>query len=321
MTQRQVLLGTGAMVVGLGAALLSGSAVAHADNGDSSGSKASSKASSSAAGKSTGASKRTSTPSSATRTPRSSLAAQKANPTAAATSAPTTVTAGVATSRRAGMRSLAAAPSAPASDLLASAALSVLANLGAVPRTTIPAATTAPSAPVSTATTLPVAPTNGVTGVLVGHSRLDLPGAFIGKTVAADWYFPTQADGSVDAQGVIWLQHGFGATNTFYSALAKDLAQQTNSIVVAPTLSSIPMTFSGGCLTCVVTEQDAAALLGPNRATLLSSATAAGFTGAVLPERFLLAGHSAGVASPPPSPTTTWPVPTPSTTRPIWWAC
>ncbi len=91
---------------------------------------------------------------------------------------------------------------------------------------------------------------NGVTGVQVGHSRLEMPGAFIGDTVAADWYFPTQADGTVDAQGVIWLQHGFGATNTFYSALAQSLAMKTNSIVVAPTLSSIPFTFSGGCLVC-----------------------------------------------------------------------
>lgn len=285
MTQRQVLLGTGAMVVGLGAALLSGSAVAHADNDDSGGAKPSSNASSSTADKSTGASRRA-----ATRSTRSPLAARKASPAAVATSTPKIVTAGVATSRRAGMRSLATPPSAPASDLLASAALSVLANLGAA----IPAATTTASAPVTASTTLPGAPTNGVTGVLVGHSRLDLPGAFIGKTVAADWYFPTQADGSVDAQGVIWLQHGFGATNTFYSALAKDLAQQTNSIVVAPTLSSIPITFSGGCLTCELTQQDAAALLGPDRATLLSSATAAGFTGVALPERFVLAGHSAG---------------------------
>ncbi|WP_179474433.1 lipocalin family protein [Mycolicibacterium vinylchloridicum] len=285
MTQRQVLFSTGAMVVGLGAALLSGSAVAHADNNDSGGAKASSNASSSTAGKSTGASRRA-----ATRSTRSPLAGQKSSPAAVATSTPKIVTAGVATSRRAGMRSLATPPSAPASDLLASAALSVLANLGAA----IPAATTTASAPVTASTTLPGAPTNGVTGVLVGHSRLDLPGAFIGKTVAADWYFPTQADGSVDAQGVIWLQHGFGATNTFYSALAKDLAQQTNSIVVAPTLSSIPITFSGGCLTCELTQQDAAALLGPDRATLLSSATAAGFTGMALPERFVLAGHSAG---------------------------
>ena len=92
-----------------------------------------------------------------------------------------------------------------------------------------------------------------------GSSRLAIAGDFIGNTVAADWYFPTQADGTVAAQGVIWLQHGFGATSTFYSALAMELAQKTNSIVVAPTLSSIPFTLSGGCLTCDSTEQAAAA--------------------------------------------------------------
>jgi lipocalin len=138
---------------------------------------------------------------------------------------------------------------------------------------------------------------NGVTGVQVGHSRLEMPGAFIGKTVAADWYFPTQVDGSVDAQGVIWLQHGFGATNIFYSALAKDLAQRTNSIVVAPTLSSIPFTLSGGCLACAGSEEAAAAaFLDPNRTTLIDSALAAGYTGDVnqLKGKFAVAGHSAG---------------------------
>lgn len=139
--------------------------------------------------------------------------------------------------------------------------------------------------------------TNGVTGVQTGSSRLAVPGAFIGNTVAADWYFPTQADGTVAAQGVIWLQHGFGATNTFYSALAAELAQKTNSIVVAPTLSSIPFTFSGGCLTCDATEQAAAAaFLDPNRTALVDSAVAAGYTGDVneLKGKFALAGHSAG---------------------------
>ncbi|WP_052960204.1 lipocalin family protein [Mycobacterium sp. EPa45] len=291
MTQRQIFLGTGAMVVGLGAALLSGSGVAHADNDDSGTQpKASANSSSASAGKSTGSSRRAATTRSATPSP---TAGRKASPQALVT--PTTVTAAVGTSRRAAaMRPVAASDAAPASDLLAGAVLNVLAGLGAAPRTTVAAATAAPSAVVAPAATLPVAPTNGVTGVIVGHSRLDLPGAFIGNTVAADWYFPTQADGSVNAQGVVWLQHGFGATNTFYSALATDLAQQTNSIVVAPTLSSIPITFSGGCLTCQVTQQDAAALLGPDRATLLSSALAAGFTGSALPERFVLAGHSAG---------------------------
>ncbi|MGI9164501.1 MAG: lipocalin family protein, partial [Mycobacterium sp.] len=138
---------------------------------------------------------------------------------------------------------------------------------------------------------------NGVTGVQVGHSRLAIPGAFIGNTVAADWYFPTQADGSVDAQGVIWLQHGFGAMNTFYSALALELAQKTNSIVVAPTLSSIPFTFSGGCLICSTSQQAVAdVFLDPNRTALVTSAQDAGYTGSVseLLGAFVLSGHSAG---------------------------
>jgi hypothetical protein len=294
MTQRQVLLGTGAMVVGLGAALLSGAGVAHADNDDSgSHPKASSNSSSSAAGKSTGGSRRTSAAPAAARSARSPLAGRTAAPPVL--TPPTTVTGAVGTSRRAVMRPVPASDATPSSDLLAGAVLNVLAGMGTAPRTTVAAATTAPNALVAASPTLPVAPTNGVTGVVVGHSGLVLPGAFIGNTVAADWYFPTQADGSVDAQGVVWLQHGFGATNTFYSALATNLAQQTNSIVVAPTLSSIPFALpSGGCLSCSVTQEDAAALLGPNRAALLSSATVAGFTGTALPERFVLAGHSAG---------------------------
>ena len=76
--------------------------------------------------------------------------------------------------------------------------------------------------------------TNGVTGVQVGHSRLEMPGAFIGDTVAADWYFPTQADGRVHAQGVIWLQHGFGADQHLLLRAGDELAMQTNSIVVSP---------------------------------------------------------------------------------------
>jgi pimeloyl-ACP methyl ester carboxylesterase len=136
-----------------------------------------------------------------------------------------------------------------------------------------------------------------VTGVQIGHSRLAVPGAFIGNTVAADWYFPTQVDGTIDAQGVIWLQHGFGATNTFYSALATELAQTTNSIVVAPTLSSFPFTFSGGCLICSTSQQAVAEVfLDPDRTALVTSAQDAGYTGDVseLLGAFVLSGHSAG---------------------------
>jgi lipocalin len=124
-----------------------------------------------------------------------------------------------------------------------------------------------------------------------------MPGAFIGDTVAADWYFPTLADGTIDAQGVIWLQHGFGASNTYYSALATDLAQRTNSIVVAPTLSSLPFTFSGGCLICSTSQEAAAQLfLESGRTTLVTSAQDAGYTGdeSELQGAFVLSGHSAG---------------------------
>lgn len=144
---------------------------------------------------------------------------------------------------------------------------------------------------------LPGLPTNQVSGVQVGHSQLKMPGSFIGDTVAADWYFPTQVDGSVNAQGVIWLQHGFGATNVFYSALAQELAVKTNSIVVAPTLSSIPFTFSGSWLNGEGSQQAAAAImLDPNRTELVKSAQAAGFTGNVdqLKGKFVMSGHSAG---------------------------
>ncbi|WP_328351487.1 lipocalin family protein [Mycobacterium sp. NBC_00419] len=353
MAERRVLLGTGAVVVGMGAALLAGSGAAHADGtDDSSGNPQASSNSSPSSPKATGGSKRAAKAAAAARsaasagkssrstvdrqTPKPATpttpkvdtgATDEADPTATPaastvdtatdvtttqTAAPQTVPVSVAvgTSRRAAVAAArqaqidqiiasagtvtasAAATTEPASGLLATAMLNLLSGLGVAPRSA--AGTTEPAALVTNSTVLLPNGTNGVTGVLIGHSRLELPGAFIGQTVAADWYFPTQADGTVDAQGVIWLQHGFGATNTFYSALAQDLAKQTNSIVVAPTLSSIPITFSGGCLTCEVTQVDAAALLGPNRATLLSSATAAGFTGTALPERFVLAGHSAG---------------------------
>jgi len=201
---------------------------------------------------------------------------------------------------------------APAAALLVGALTAL--GFGGGPGTPAAAGTSAPAATVAqrasaesvavtgtaaTVATDPLLPgyTTGVSGVQVGHSRLDIPGAFLGDTVAADWYFPTQPDGSVDAQGVIWLQHGFGAINSFYADLATDLAIKTNSIVVAPTLSSIPFTFSGGCLVCVSSEEAAAAaFLDPNRTVLIDSALAAGYTGDVdkLKGEFALAGHSAG---------------------------
>ncbi len=136
--------------------------------------------------------------------------------------------------------------------------------------------------------------TNGVTGVNVGHSDLEIPCGPDGYTARADWYFPTQADGTVAASGVIWLQHGFLSDKSFYSALATTLAQQTNSIVVAPNITSFPFACAGCWLGGEPMQQAVAAMfVDPNRVLLNSSAIAAGFTG-VLPEQFVLSGHSAG---------------------------
>lgn len=297
MTQRQVLLGTGAIVVGLGAAVLAGSGVASADDGGGPTHTSTAKQRGSAqsarpkaerpkpapAGGVSSAAKKTGaalTPQASTRPAGSAVGFSRRAVVTAARQAEIDKIVASAGSATAGP----ASPTAPATGLAAATMLNLLSGATA-PRQSVAASATP---------TLPVEPTNGVTGVIVGHSRLDIPGAFIGNTVAADWYFPTQADGTVNAQGVIWLQHGFGATNTFYSALAQNLAKSTNSIVVAPTLSSIPITFSGGCLNCASSQQAAAEMFGPDRSTLLSSATAAGFTGEALPERFVLAGHSAG---------------------------
>lgn len=136
---------------------------------------------------------------------------------------------------------------------------------------------------------------DGVTGVKVGSSNLAITVGSSTYTGAADWYFPTQADGTVQAQGVTLLQHGFLGSKSWYSALAQQLAQQTNSIVVVPNVPSFAFFTCRGCtLSDVAMQQGVATLfIDPNRTALNASAAAAGFQG-VLPEKFTLTGHSAG---------------------------
>ncbi|CAN5366624.1 hypothetical protein BH09ACT7_BH09ACT7_49850 [soil metagenome] len=140
--------------------------------------------------------------------------------------------------------------------------------------------------------------TSGVTGVKVGHSDLYIPvGADESYTAAADWYFPTQADGTVNAQGVIYLQHGFLGNKSWYSALATQLAQQTNSVVVAPNLPwfQLPWNCSGCVLNGAPMAQGVAGLFAdPERTSLTASANAAGYGQDALPGDFVLTGHSAG---------------------------
>ena len=132
---------------------------------------------------------------------------------------------------------------------------------------------------------------NGVSGVQVGRSTLTIPYGG-GVEATADWYFPTQADGTINAQGVIWLHHASGATGGSLHVLALDLARQTNSIVVAPSLPTTMNWSTAGDLA----RRAVASLFEGGRSALAGSAVAAGYVGdaGTLTGKFVLAGHSAG---------------------------
>lgn len=131
------------------------------------------------------------------------------------------------------------------------------------------------------------------TGVKTGRAPLTIPVGDSGYRTRADWYLPTQGDGTVAATGVIWLQHGFLGNKSFVSALAKNLSQQTNSIVVAPNLSSFPLACAACWINGVPLREAVAGMFLDQRASLTASAQAAGYLGA-LPEDFVLSGQSAG---------------------------
>ncbi|MDZ4233655.1 MAG: alpha/beta hydrolase [Dietzia sp.] len=123
--------------------------------------------------------------------------------------------------------------------------------------------------------------------VRVERSTLTLGG---GVVVPADWYFP---DNDEPPTGLIYLQHGFLATASFYSATAAYLAEKTNSIVVAPTLTWNIFDTENYPLMLPQTHRAVADLFLGDRSVLNASARAAGFAG-TLPTRVVLAGHSAG---------------------------
>ncbi|CAM3029433.1 PE family protein [Mycobacterium intermedium] len=148
--------------------------------------------------------------------------------------------------------------------------------------------------------TVAVAGIDGVTGVEIGFSFLRIPigGSVLGIPYGyewpapAFWYFPTQADGAVNANGTVYLAHGFSAIGWFYQPLAIELAQQTNSVVVTPTVPSLPLPFGPGIFSGELHQGVASLFLGDQTA-LNISAQAAGYQG-TLPEKFVLTGHSAG---------------------------
>jgi pimeloyl-ACP methyl ester carboxylesterase len=117
-----------------------------------------------------------------------------------------------------------------------------------------------------------------------------------GHTVPADWYYPA---GNDPPQRIILLQHGFLAAGPMYSYTAAYLAEHTNSVVVAPSLSSNPFAVGGFWLGGDPMYRAVAGLFLGDRTALTASAIAAGYAdrygaGVALPDEFVLAGHSLG---------------------------
>ncbi|MDO3399688.1 alpha/beta hydrolase [Mycolicibacterium neoaurum] len=114
-----------------------------------------------------------------------------------------------------------------------------------------------------------------------------------GQRVQANWYFPDVPEGAPQPDRLILLQHGFFALAPMYSYTAAELAVRTNSIVVTPTLSSNFFADDDAWLNGAGMWNNIAELFVGDRTALKDSARDAGYVG-VLPQKFGLAGHSAG---------------------------
>ncbi|HET6735415.1 alpha/beta hydrolase [Mycobacterium sp.] len=112
-----------------------------------------------------------------------------------------------------------------------------------------------------------------------------------GYDVPADWYIP--ATGAEPPTRMIYLQHGFLAAGPWYSYTAAALAEQTNSIVVAPSITSNFFACDACWLGAAPMQEAVADLFLDSNTALADSALAAGYTGA-LPDRVVLVGHSLG---------------------------
>jgi hypothetical protein len=126
--------------------------------------------------------------------------------------------------------------------------------------------------------------------VTVRTSTLTIPVAG-GQTVEADWYFPDDGDTPTH---LIYFQHGFMASGPMYSYTAATLAEQTDSIVVVPSLTSNFFDPDAAWLGGTPMQQAVADLFVGSRTALTESASAAAGYEVTLPTRFVLAGHSMG---------------------------
>ena len=129
-------------------------------------------------------------------------------------------------------------------------------------------------------------------GVTVKRSTLTIGD----QEVPADWYFPDTYGPESDTppERIIYLQHGFGARGAFYDYTASYLAQQTNSVVVAPSVTSNLFATDGMWLGGDPMHRAMPALFRDDNPALLQSAKAAGYGQDELPQQVVLVGHSLG---------------------------
>lgn len=136
----------------------------------------------------------------------------------------------------------------------------------------------------------PVLSPNSSVTVHSSTLRLDCAG---GYEVPADWYIPETAEGQAPPTRLIYLQHGFLASGPWYSHTAAALAEQTNSIVVAPSITSNFLSCDACWLGAPPMHKAIANLFADSNTALAESALAAGYTGPI-PDRVVLVGHSLG---------------------------
>ncbi|MGE2726806.1 alpha/beta hydrolase [Mycolicibacterium pulveris] len=137
---------------------------------------------------------------------------------------------------------------------------------------------------------LPLGSTVTVRGTTLRLDCACAPGE--GKSVPVDWYFPEGYEEDPPDR-MIYLQHGFLAAGPWYSYTANALAAQTNSIVVAPTITSNFLAADACWLGAAPMHQAMAGLFDEDNTALAESAARVGYTGPI-PDRVVLMGHSLG---------------------------
>jgi pimeloyl-ACP methyl ester carboxylesterase len=140
----------------------------------------------------------------------------------------------------------------------------------------------------------PILPPNSTVTVRSSTLRLDC-GCEAGESieVPADWYVPEIEEGEDPPDRLIFLQHGFLAAGPWYSHTAAALAEQTNSIVVAPSITSNFLAADACWLGAPPMHESMGRLFDDENTALAESALAAGYSGPI-PDRVVLVGHSLG---------------------------